>query len=87
MEDLALAPATPIPSSSIQRSTGLFCPRSGYSLVIRMNDLRENTTWTLIADIETLRGTLGIDKWLVFGGSWWVFSSLSGSAFDAHHGC
>jgi len=33
-------------------------------------ELRENTTWTLVADIERLRETLGIDKWVVFGGSW-----------------
>ncbi len=29
-----------------------------------------NTTWHLVADIERLREKLGIDKWLVFGGSW-----------------
>jgi len=33
-------------------------------------ELRENTTWHLVADIETLREHLGIDKWTVFGGSW-----------------
>ena len=32
--------------------------------------LVENTTWDLVADIEKLREHLGIDKWLVFGGSW-----------------
>ncbi|HEX2800901.1 MAG TPA: prolyl aminopeptidase [Phenylobacterium sp.] len=32
--------------------------------------LDENTTWTLIEDIERLRVHLGIDKWCVFGGSW-----------------
>lgn len=30
----------------------------------------ENTTWTLVADIEVLRVHLGIERWLVFGGSW-----------------
>jgi proline iminopeptidase len=29
-----------------------------------------NTTWHLVADIEHIRTTLGIDRWLVFGGSW-----------------
>ena len=29
-----------------------------------------NTTAHLVADIEAIRGALGIDKWLVFGGSW-----------------
>ncbi len=33
-------------------------------------ELRDNTTWRLVADIETLREHLGIDRWLVFGGSW-----------------
>jgi proline iminopeptidase len=33
-------------------------------------ELRENTTWHLTADIETLRKHLGVDQWLVFGGSW-----------------
>jgi proline iminopeptidase len=32
--------------------------------------LIENTTWHLVADIEALREHLGIDRWLVFGGSW-----------------
>jgi proline iminopeptidase len=29
-----------------------------------------NTTWHLVADIERIRTTLGIRRWLVFGGSW-----------------
>lgn len=33
-------------------------------------ELRENTTWDLVADIETLRKHLQIEKWAVFGGSW-----------------
>jgi len=33
-------------------------------------DLIDNTTWDLVADIERLRETLGIDSWQVFGGSW-----------------
>ncbi|ODT87677.1 prolyl aminopeptidase [Phenylobacterium sp. SCN 70-31] len=32
--------------------------------------LEDNTTWTLIEDIERLRVRLGIEKWCVFGGSW-----------------
>lgn len=32
--------------------------------------LEVNTTWHLVADIERLRGHLGIDRWQVFGGSW-----------------
>jgi len=29
-----------------------------------------NTTWHLVEDIELIRTTLGIDRWIVFGGSW-----------------
>ncbi|UVC10592.1 prolyl aminopeptidase [Rhizobium sp. TH2] len=32
--------------------------------------LDNNTTWDLVADIEKLREKMGVDKWLVFGGSW-----------------
>lgn len=33
-------------------------------------ELRENTTWDLVNDIEKIRHYLGIEKWVVFGGSW-----------------
>lgn len=33
-------------------------------------DLSVNTTWHLVADLERLREALGVDRWLVFGGSW-----------------
>jgi len=32
--------------------------------------VRANTTWHLVADIERIRTTLGIERWAVFGGSW-----------------
>lgn len=32
--------------------------------------LEANTTWHLVADIEKLREHAGVDKWMVFGGSW-----------------
>ena len=44
-----------------QRGAGRSTPRA---------ELRENTTWDLVADMEKLREHLGIEKWLVFGGSW-----------------
>lgn len=40
-------------------------------------ELRENTTWDLVADIEKLREHLGIKKWVVFGGSWGSTLSLA----------
>ena len=33
-------------------------------------DLRSNTTWKLIEDMEALRQHLDVDRWLVLGGSW-----------------
>jgi len=33
-------------------------------------ELRENTTWDLVADMERIRAHLGIGRWQVFGGSW-----------------
>lgn len=32
--------------------------------------LENNTTWHLVADIERLRVMRGVERWLVFGGSW-----------------
>ena len=33
-------------------------------------ELRENTTWHLVEDMEKIREMLGIHDWVVFGGSW-----------------
>ena len=33
-------------------------------------ELRENTTADLVADMDRIRSLLGIDQWVVFGGSW-----------------
>ena len=35
-----------------------------------LGETRDNTTALLVADIERLRAPLGIERWLVFGGSW-----------------
>jgi proline iminopeptidase len=32
--------------------------------------LDHNTTWDLVADIEKLRQMVGVERWLVYGGSW-----------------
>lgn len=39
--------------------------------------LERNTTWHLVADMERLRERLGIERWLVFGGSWGSTLSLA----------
>lgn len=51
-----------------QRGCGRSTPHS---------ELRENTTWDLIDDMEAIRDMLGIDQWLVFGGSWGSTLSLA----------
>ena len=45
-------------------------------------DLTDNTTWHLVADIETIRMRLGIERWVVFGGSW---GSTLGLAYAQAH--
>ncbi len=40
-------------------------------------ELQHNTTWDLVADIETIRQHLKIDRWLVFGGSWGATLALA----------
>jgi proline iminopeptidase len=44
-----------------QRGCGRSVPYAG---------LHANTTWDLVADIERLREMAGVEKWMVFGGSW-----------------
>lgn len=39
-------------------------------------ELEGNTTQKLVEDIEVIRTTLGIDKWVLFGGSWGSTLSL-----------
>ncbi len=46
------------------------CGRSTPSAAEPSVDLSTNTTSALIADIEQLRTLLGIEHWLVWGGSW-----------------
>lgn len=45
-------------------------------------ELRENTTPHLVEDMERIREKLGIQKWLVFGGSW---GSTLGLAYAISH--
>ncbi|MEO1963752.1 prolyl aminopeptidase [Hyphomonas sp.] len=51
-----------------QRGCGRSTPHS---------ELRENTTWDLVDDIEALRDHVGVNQWLVFGGSWGSTLSLA----------
>ncbi len=44
-----------------QRGCGRSTPHAG---------LEANTTWDLVADLERIRTRLGVERWVVFGGSW-----------------
>ena len=58
-----------------QRGTGQ-CSPTAENLDIHPNTFKEVTIETLVADMEKIRVQLGIDKWLVFGGSWGSTLSL-----------
>ena len=51
-----------------QRGAGKSTPHAG---------LEANTTWDLVEDIERLRIHFGIERWMVFGGSWGSTLSLA----------
>lgn len=39
-------------------------------------EIENNTTWHLVSDMERIREEIGIDNWIVFGGSWGATLSL-----------
>ena len=45
-------------------------------------NLEANTTWDIVADIERLRALVGVERWMVFGGSW---GSTLGLAYAQTH--
>jgi proline iminopeptidase len=53
------------------------CGRSTPSAAEPFVDLSANTTGHLVADIEALRVHLGVERWLVQGGSWGVTLALA----------
>ncbi len=56
-----------------QRNAGRSLPHASDPAV----DLTTNTTQHLLADIERLREHLGIERWLIFGGSWGTTLALA----------
>jgi proline iminopeptidase len=50
-----------------------------------LGECRNNTTQLLIDDIERLRQLLGIDRWLVFGGSWGSTLALAYAQAQPEH--
>jgi len=85
------------PGGGFPRGAFRLFRRAGYKLVLfdqrgcgdstphasdPATDMRYNTTWHLIADIERLREHLGIDRWLVSGVSW---GTVLGLAYAEQH--
>ncbi|MGI9053937.1 MAG: prolyl aminopeptidase [Ilumatobacteraceae bacterium] len=56
-----------------QRQCGRSTPHASEPVV----DLSTNTTANLIADMERLRQHLGLDRWLLWGGSWGTLLALA----------
>jgi proline iminopeptidase len=50
-----------------------------------LGELRNNTTPHLVADMEKLRVHLGIEKWLVFGGSWGSTLAIAYAEYHPEH--
>jgi len=50
-----------------------------------LGEIRNNTTEHLIADLELLRQTLGIERWLLFGGSWGSTLALAYAEAQPQH--
>lgn len=61
-----------------QRGCGRSTPHAGDP----RTGLSANTTRHLLADVERLRRHLGVERWLLFGGSW---GSTLGLAYAEHH--
>jgi proline iminopeptidase len=61
-----------------QRNCGRSTPHASDS----ETDLASNTTASLVADLELLRERLGVERWLVLGGSWG--STLALAYAEAH---
>ena len=67
--------------SSISEAVGRVLPHAS----TLETDLKNNTTWKLVEDIESLRKHLDIERWLVLGGSWG--STLALAYAELHPDC
>lgn len=64
-----------------QRNCGRSTPHASDPAV----DLASNTTANLVADMERLREHLGVERWLVYGGSWGSTLSLAYAVAHPEH--
>lgn len=62
---------TNVELESLRRMTSAYRPsRSPAEPQRSTASVEDNTTWTLVDDIERIRKHLNIENWVVFGGSW-----------------
>lgn len=64
--------------------TSALCLQRGCGRSTPLGCLEDNNTAALVQDFEALREALGIDKWLLFGGSWGVTLSLAYARAHSH---
>jgi proline iminopeptidase len=55
----------------------LLFDQRGCGKSLPFGELRHNTTWDLVEDIEALRFVMGVSKWTVTGGSWGTALALA----------
>ncbi|WP_299145306.1 prolyl aminopeptidase [uncultured Tateyamaria sp.] len=60
------------------------CGRSQPNAADQLRALDRNTTQDLIQDIEQVRQSLGVDQWVVFGGSWGSTLAMAYAAAHPH---
>jgi proline iminopeptidase len=75
------------PGGNISPYYRRFCDPSVYRIVLfdqrgcgksrPKNELRENTTWDLVGDVEKLRVAAGAERIILFGGSWGTTLALA----------
>jgi proline iminopeptidase len=75
------------PGAGISDSARKFFDPSFYRIILfdqrgapksrPFGEMRENTTFLLVEDLEKLREYLGVTKWILFGGSWGSTLSLT----------
>jgi len=53
-----------------ERYRAILFDQRGCGRSVPLGETRDNTTWDLVSDMEALRLHFGIDRWLLFGGSW-----------------
>lgn len=65
-----------------EKYQSIFFDQRGCGRSTPLRELTENTTENLVADMEKLREHLGLEKWIIFGGSWGATLAL---VYAIHH--